>query len=175
MRTVMIAAILTLAALVAAAQTQPTNSPPPAPAPTAQASPAQPPSPQSPSNTPEASPAAPTYPKPPNAVSSELSNSRAIQDRRLDPVDGYLARLDTRLSLSEDQKTKIKALLTEERDQTAALRKNDALTPQERVTKQRGLHTETQDKIKKLLTPEQLKKYETPKPPPPGAAKTASE
>jgi hypothetical protein len=71
--------------------------------------------------------------------------------------------LDARLKLSEDQKTTIKAIIKDERDQILALRENKTLTSQQIVEKQRALHATTDEMIRGVLTPEQLEKYQRSK------------
>ncbi len=73
--------------------------------------------------------------------------------------DQRLKQLARRLALSEDQQAKIKPILEDEGSQLKAL--NDAkFTVDERRTKMQELRTATFEKIKPILTPEQLKKHD---------------
>jgi hypothetical protein len=81
------------------------------------------------------------------------------------------AALAKYLGLSEDQKAKIKPLLDEEMTQTRALREDRTLTPQARIAKSREIREATSTKVKPLLNPDQLEKWQKmrPRPPAPGS------
>jgi Spy/CpxP family protein refolding chaperone len=153
MRTLAIVSLAILAAIAAAAQSPPSNTPPPAPAPVAQP-------PEAPANQ----PAPLATPKVTDERTGSL-NPRAANDRKkIDPIEASVSRLDVRLKLTDDQKSKIKVILKDERDQVLALRGNKTLTNQQVIEKQRALHAETDQKVRGVLTPEQLEKYQRPKP-----------
>lgn len=80
----------------------------------------------------------------------------------MSPAD-RLKQLDTALTLSDDQKTKILALLTKQQD---AMRD---IAPEDRQAKMRAMNKETNDGIEALLTDEQKTKFAAmPKGPPGG-------
>jgi Spy/CpxP family protein refolding chaperone len=72
-------------------------------------------------------------------------------------VDAQLARLTEQLTLTEEQKPKVKAVLEDQATKRAGLRD---LAPEERRTKNQELREEMAKKMKEILTEEQYKKYE---------------
>lgn len=64
------------------------------------------------------------------------------------------------LNLTDDQKTKMKAVLEEERTQMKALHQDTSLSKEERQAKMKEIRESTRSAIKQILTPEQLKKWE---------------
>lgn len=64
------------------------------------------------------------------------------------------------LGLSEEQRVKIKPILEEEFTQLEALRSNDTFNRDQRRTRLQELNKVTSEKIRSILTPEQLKKHD---------------
>jgi Spy/CpxP family protein refolding chaperone len=77
---------------------------------------------------------------------------------RRESVEERLARMTERLSLTEDQKEKIRPILGQEADQIKALRGNTSLSRQERRAKVREIRKSTHEQIVQVLTPEQREK-----------------
>ena len=75
-------------------------------------------------------------------------------------VEQRVDRLSEQLKLTDAQKPKVKALLEEENTKTRELRRDTALSRQERNTKMRSLREESNKKMKEILSAEQFKKYE---------------
>lgn len=75
-------------------------------------------------------------------------------------IEMQLTRLTQQLSLTEDQKPKIKTVLEEQIKKIGELRNDSALEPQERRAKMVTIREGTTKKMKEILTPEQFKKYE---------------
>jgi hypothetical protein len=75
------------------------------------------------------------------------------------------------LGLSDEQRVKVKPILDDEMTQTRALRDDKSLTPQARMAKSREIREATSTKIKPLLNPEQLEKWDKmrPRPAAPGS------
>jgi periplasmic protein CpxP/Spy len=71
-----------------------------------------------------------------------------------------LQTLTKQLTLTQDQQKKLKPVLDEQTKAMKELRGNTSLSRQERTAKTKELNTKTQTAIKKVLTPEQLTKYE---------------
>jgi Spy/CpxP family protein refolding chaperone len=69
-------------------------------------------------------------------------------------VEQRLGALTTKLSLTDDQKPKVKAVL----DDTAKKMKD--LAPEDRQTKGREIRTEETKKMKEILTADQFTKYQ---------------
>lgn len=69
-------------------------------------------------------------------------------------VEQRLERMTTQLSLTDEQKPKIKAVLEE------TTKKMQALAPEERREKGRAIREEEMTKFKAILTPEQFEKYQ---------------
>lgn len=90
------------------------------------------------------------------------------------------------LNLSADQTAQVKAILEAERTKAEALRSNSSLAPDDRRTQMMSLRKDTDAKIRALLTPDQVTKFDAmqarmhermqgrggpdgpPPPPPPG-------
>ena len=76
-------------------------------------------------------------------------------------LDDQLKSLTTRLTLTDEQTPKVKAVLEEQIKVRQAARD---LPPEERRAKAKALREETTKKMKEILTPEQFKKYEEGRP-----------
>ena len=72
-------------------------------------------------------------------------------------ADGQLKTLTEQLSLTEDQKPKVKAALEEQIKARQAARD---LAPEEKKAKAKATHEEITKKMKEVLTADQFKKYE---------------
>jgi periplasmic protein CpxP/Spy len=72
-----------------------------------------------------------------------------------------LARMSEQLTLTEEQKPKVKALLEEQDKQRAAVRE---LAPEERRGKMQAAREEMNKKMKEILTEEQFKNWEALRP-----------
>jgi protein CpxP len=77
----------------------------------------------------------------------------------MDPAQ-RLAKMQQELNLTADQTTAIKAIFKEGREKMEALRANTALTPQDQHAQMRVLREEENTKIKAVLTPDQVTKFE---------------
>ena len=71
----------------------------------------------------------------------------------------HLGMLTRNLGLTAEQQDKIRPILDEEATRANTIA-NEKLTQSERRTRMQQLHRETFEKIKPLLTPEQLKKHD---------------
>lgn len=108
------------------------------------------------------------------AVGSLLSQSPALRAQGTNPpagqppgarpgggmgfsADARLARLTEQLSLTDEQKPKVKAALEAQTKEMAGLRD---LAPEERRAKGMAAREEMTKKMKTILTEEQFKKYE---------------
>jgi protein CpxP len=91
---------------------------------------------QSPSQTPGAAPAAPQH-----------SPTEVVE------------MLGKRLSLSDEQKSKILPIITERQQKIQALRNDASLPPQQRMSQVQSIMKDSDAKINALLTPEQQQGY----------------
>ncbi len=64
------------------------------------------------------------------------------------------------LNLTPEQKAQVKSIVQDARTQAKAIKDNTTLTKEQKVTQFRELHESTMQKIKALLTPDQLQKLE---------------
>lgn len=78
----------------------------------------------------------------------------------LNDPERRLKNLTNDLGLSEEQQAKVKPILEDEFAQLDKLKGNDSYNRDERRAKLQSLNRETYEKLKQVLTPEQLKKYE---------------
>ena len=72
-------------------------------------------------------------------------------------------RLDSlakQLNLTDDQKAKVKTILQTEFDKMKALRENQSLSREDRRDQMMSIRKSTDDAIKAVLNPDQLKKFE---------------
>ena len=77
----------------------------------------------------------------------------------MDPAQ-QLATLQQQLSLTDDQTTAVKAILSEGQGKIEAVRANTSLTPQDQHAQMRAIRQDENTKIKALLTPDQAAKFE---------------
>ena len=75
-------------------------------------------------------------------------------------IEQRVDRLSEQLKLTEAQKPKVKALLEDENKKVQELRKDTALSREDRRAKTRSLREESNKKMKEILSAEQFKKYE---------------
>jgi len=67
--------------------------------------------------------------------------------------------LDSKLSLSDDQKSKITPIIADRQQKLKALQADTSLRPMQRVRKAKAILNESDKKIKANLTPDQQQKY----------------
>jgi len=68
--------------------------------------------------------------------------------------------LAEQLGLTEEQKPKVQAVMQDAGEKRKALRDDTALTPEQRREKMQSIQEETKTKLKGILTPEQMTKFE---------------
>ena len=99
------------------------------------------------------------------------------------PHTGF-ERMAAQLNLTDDQKTKVQAIMDTERQKMLDLRNDTTLSPEDRQAKRKAVVEDTSQKMKAVLTPEQFDTWQKTSPmgprrlhpggPPPGKEKTAS-
>ena len=87
------------------------------------------------------------------------SNSAAGQQHRAPDPQKQAARLAKRLGLSNDQTSKLTAILQDRQQQLSAVRSDTSLAPQDRRAKLRSIQQGTDTQINTLLTPAQQTQY----------------
>ncbi|MFB3812916.1 MAG: Spy/CpxP family protein refolding chaperone [Terriglobales bacterium] len=75
----------------------------------------------------------------------------------LDPQK-HMAWLDQRVSLTDEQKSKLTPVFEQEKQQAEAVLKDQSLTPQQRRERMREIHQATHQQVLAVLTPEQQQK-----------------
>jgi len=74
-------------------------------------------------------------------------------------ADQHLQMLSEKLSLSDDQKAKLKPVLQDQMQQMKAVRDDSSLTEEQKRTKMKSIHESLHDQINAVLTPEQQAKF----------------
>jgi Spy/CpxP family protein refolding chaperone len=69
-------------------------------------------------------------------------------------------RVAQELGLTDDQKTKFKAVLADQQTQLRSLRADSSLAPEDKRAKAKEIRAATQSKLKEILTPDQLAKWQ---------------
>ena len=82
-------------------------------------------------------------------------------DLRTTRVEARLKGLDRTLTLTDEQKTKIRPVLEEEVKKWEEMQQDKSIPSTERIKKFREVREATQAKIRPLLTPEQLQKLDS--------------
>lgn len=134
-RPILLALALMLVALAVAAQ---------APPPTQN----QPPSAQAPLQ-PQQQPTAAPPQAPPNQ-----------RPKQADRLELRVERVSAKLTLTDDQKAKAKAIFKEEDEQNQAIRADQTLDQKQKMDKVKVVVAASREKFKGILTPDQLAKYE---------------
>jgi Spy/CpxP family protein refolding chaperone len=75
-------------------------------------------------------------------------------------VDDQLKRMTKDLKLTDEQQTKVKPILEDQRQQMQQLRSDTSLSQDEKFSKMRELHEQASSQIKSLLNQDQQKKFE---------------
>jgi len=74
-------------------------------------------------------------------------------------ADQHLQMLSEKLSLSDDQKAKLKPVLQDQMQQMKAVREDSSLSEEQKRTKMKSIHESLHDQINAVLTPEQQAKF----------------
>ncbi len=92
------------------------------------------------------------------APTVSYAQAATTQTHELTP-DQVLARYDKQLSLSADQKTKLRPVIVDRQQGVAALKSDTASTPHDKVTRMQQIRADSTRRINEVLTPDQQKKY----------------
>ena len=141
--------VLTIS-VAASAQASPAQTSPPA---SSQASPQDTPAQAPQAQQPQDMPSQPG-PSQPSAGQSAPSQSAPSQTQS----SSSQADNDNPLSLTEDQKTKLRPIIADENQKMEAVRNDSTLSTDQKIEKANQIREEASPKIKAILTPEQLQK-----------------
>lgn len=83
---------------------------------------------------------------------------------RADRAEQRLKRLSKRLSLTGDQKDKLRPILHDEDQQMKSVEDDSSMTPQQKHRKTRGIRMSSRSQMDALLTPEQKEKLQSGRP-----------
>ena len=86
------------------------------------------------------------------------AQATATQPHELTP-DQVLERYDKQLSLSADQKTKLRPVIVDRQRGVLALRNDTASSPHDKLIRLQQLRADSTRRINEILTPDQQKKY----------------
>jgi Spy/CpxP family protein refolding chaperone len=97
-----------------------------------------------------------------SAAFAQDSNANTPKRERRGPptVEQRVDRMATELKLTDDQKSKVTALFEEDAKKMKELRGDKNLTREEQREKFRAMRTESENKLKQILTPEQWEKHQ---------------
>ena len=99
-----------------------------------------------------------------DSASSGTDSSQSAGPRHAAPdPQKQAAHLAKRLGLNDDQTAKITAILQDRQQQSAALRSDSSLSPQDRHDKMHSIQQNADSQINAVLTPDQQKQYMTMK------------
>lgn len=74
-------------------------------------------------------------------------------------AEQQLQMLSEKLTLTDDQKVKLKPILQEQTQQIKAVHADSSLTPEQKKTKMKSVHESFHEQINAMLTPEQQTKF----------------
>jgi len=74
-------------------------------------------------------------------------------------ADQHLQMLSEKLSLTDDQKAKLKPILQDQMQQMKAVREDSSLSQEQKRAKMQSIHESLHDQINAVLTPEQQVKF----------------
>ncbi len=98
-------------------------------------------------------------PPPDNAPQGPPPGGRGMRGQGMSP-DQMVARLDQRLHLSDDQKTKIRSILQDQHDAMEKVRSDSTLAPEDRRAKMQSIAADHHDQIKNVLNDQQKQEYD---------------
>lgn len=80
--------------------------------------------------------------------------------RGMPSVDDQVKNLTDKLSLTDDQQAKVKAILEDSHSQMQKLMQDDSMSREDKMAKGRSLREASNGKIRELLTDDQKKKFD---------------
>ena len=95
-----------------------------------------------------------------NAMVGQRFGMRRHARGQMPSVDDQLQRMSKALSLNEDQQSKIKPILAQQRTEMQQIRNNSSISNDEKFSKMRNTHQQASSQIKALLSEDQQKKFD---------------
>lgn len=95
----------------------------------------------------------------PQALQGQDSSTQD-QTRKLPTPEEVVAKLDSKLSLTDDQKSKITPIIADRQQQIKAVAADDSSRRFKKARKIKSIYAESNKKIEAVLTDDQKKKYE---------------
>lgn len=90
---------------------------------------------------------------------SPAPGKQAGMHRGMESVDQQLQSLSEKLTLTDDQKAKIKPILEDQMKQMKALHEDTSLSAEQKRDKMKSIHDTSHEQINAVLTPEQQTKF----------------
>lgn len=94
------------------------------------------------------------------ARAQDQTNSPPARGQRGAQLREHLAKVAQELNLTDEQKSKVRAVLQEDREKLQALRADTSLTPAQRKTQLKQIRDDINAKMKGILTAEQYEKWQ---------------
>ncbi len=79
---------------------------------------------------------------------------------KMGSVDDHVKELSTKLNLTTDQQTKVKAILEQSHQQMETLMKDESVSKEDKHAKMKSMHDSTHSQIREVLTDEQKPKFD---------------
>ena len=96
----------------------------------------------------------------PATVAAQDSGDDSTQARKLPTPEEVVEKLDSKLSLTDDQKAKITPIIADRQQQMRAVATDSSMRRFQKARKMKSIYKDSDEKIKAVLTDDQKKKYE---------------
>ena len=96
----------------------------------------------------------------PATAAAQDSGDDSPGARKLPTPEEVVGKLDSKLSLSDDQKTKITPIIADRQQQMRAVATDSSMRRFQKARKMKSIYQDSDKKIKAVLTDDQKKKYE---------------
>jgi Spy/CpxP family protein refolding chaperone len=96
----------------------------------------------------------------PATVAAQDSEDATAEARKLPTPEEVVEKLDSKLSLTDDQKAKITPIISDRQQQMRAVATDGSMRRFQKARKMKSIYQDSDKKIKAVLTDDQKKKYE---------------
>jgi len=96
----------------------------------------------------------------PATVAAQDSGDAPAQARKPPTPEEVVAKLDSKLSLTDDQKAKIIPIISDRQQQMRAVATDSSMRRFQKARQMKSIYKDSDKKIKAVLTDDQKKKYE---------------